>query len=166
MMATPATKIVAAVLSASAIATGVVAEREGLHLKAYYDVVGVPTVCYGHTRNVVFGKAYTLNECLRLLAGDLVDHGVRLSECVDVSWMPQESLAAFISFTYNVGIGAFCKSTAAAHLKKKELAEACAQLSRWVYAGGKVYRGLVIRREIERTFCERGYKEIKLAWST
>nr|DAO72834.1 MAG TPA: endolysin R21 like protein [Caudoviricetes sp.] len=39
---------------------------------------------------------------------------------------------------------------------------ACEQLRRWTYAGGKQWKGLITRREIEREVCLWGEKQQKL----
>jgi len=62
--------------------------------------------------------------------------------------------AAFVSFAYNVGAGAFCGSTLVKLANSGDMAAACAQLSRWTFAGGKQLKGLVNRRADERRICE------------
>lgn len=154
MRMTPA-KSVAAVLLAAAGAVPVIANWEGLERIGYLDIVGVPTVCYGSTRNVIVGKSYSERECLERLATDTVDHGVRIESCIAVDVRP-EMRAAFISFAFNVGTAAFCSSTLARKLNAGDMAGACAELDRWVMAGGKRVEGLVNRRKAEREMCERG----------
>ena len=65
-------------------------------------------------------------------------------------------VAAFLSFAFNVGNGAFCGSTLTRKANAGDMPGACAELSRWTYAGGKQMPGLVIRRAAERQLCERG----------
>ena len=62
--------------------------------------------------------------------------------------------AAFLSFAFNVGNRAFCDSTLARKANAGDMAGACAELSRWTYAGGKQLPGLVRRRATERAVCE------------
>ncbi|HGM8337746.1 TPA: glycoside hydrolase family protein [Pseudomonas aeruginosa] len=50
----------------------------------------------------------------------------------------------------------FSRSTLLRKLNAGDVKGACAELSRWVYAGGKVYKGLVNRRKAERELCEQG----------
>lgn len=61
--------------------------------------------------------------------------------------------AAYLSFIYNVGVGAFADSTLRVKLFKGDRRGACNELSRWVYADGKKLAGLVKRREAERQVC-------------
>ncbi|ELW9383363.1 lysozyme, partial [Klebsiella pneumoniae] len=45
---------------------------EGVRYNPYQDVVGVWTVCYGHTgKDIMLGKKYTETECRALLSKDL-----------------------------------------------------------------------------------------------
>ena len=63
--------------------------------------------------------------------------------------------AAFLSFAFNVGNGAFCSSTLVRKANTGDMPGACSELSKWVYAGGKQLPGLVKRRAAERAMCER-----------
>jgi len=61
--------------------------------------------------------------------------------------------AALYSFTYNVGTNAFSKSTLLKRLNAGDVDGACEELRRWIYAGGQKWRGLMNRRDMERTMC-------------
>lgn len=134
------------------IATPLVAESEGLRLKAYLDAVGIPTICYGETENVALGDVKTMQECDTLLAARLYYFALRVEWAVAQD-MPPEMHAALASWTYNVGEGAMQKSTLVKLAHAGDFEGACNQLSRWVYAKGKRLNGLVIRREKERALC-------------
>jgi lysozyme len=59
-----------------------------------------------------------------------------------------------LSWTYNVGVGAACKSTLVQKINQgAEYSAWCPELKRWVYAGGNKLPGLVRRREAEYQFC-------------
>lgn len=62
--------------------------------------------------------------------------------------------AALCSFAYNVGVGAFSRSTLLKKLNAGAGDAACAELDRWVYAKDKRVPGLVTRRSVERAVCE------------
>lgn len=136
------------------MAVSIVGFFEGRELMGYIDPVGIPTICYGHTATAKVGDTKTPEECEVLLQQDL---GIALS-AVDKALpkLPPQTRAALGSFTYNVGVGAFSSSTLLRLAKAGKLVEACNQLPRWVYAGGRVLRGLVIRREAERELCLSG----------
>jgi lysozyme len=148
-------KQVAAVLAAAAISVPLIAQWEGVEYVGYRDIVGVPTVCYGSTRNVIVGKRVAERECLERLASDTVDHAVRIDACIKVP-LAAETRAAFTSFAFNVGTQAFCSSTLVSKANARDYAGACAELDRWVMAGGQRVQGLVNRRAAEREWCERG----------
>jgi lysozyme len=63
-----------AIAIASALITGPTGNDglEGVRYNPYQDVVGVWTVCYGHTgKDIMLGKKYTEAECRALLSKDL-----------------------------------------------------------------------------------------------
>lgn len=146
---------VAAVLAAGAVAVPLIAEWEGQRNVGYADVRGIPTDCFGNTSAAVIGKKYTDDQCMSLLAQDAVSHGLDIDRCIKVA-IPTQIRAAFTSFAYNVGAGAFCGSTMAKKLNAGDLRGACAELSKWTNAGGRAVPGLVNRRAAERAYCERG----------
>ncbi len=61
--------------------------------------------------------------------------------------------AALASFGYNAGITAMTNSTMVKKLNRGDASGACDELRRWIKAGGKVWKGLVNRREVERELC-------------
>ncbi len=140
---------------ALALAMPVVAFYEGNRLSAYRDPVGIPTICYGSTSGVRMGQTKTQAECDALLAAEL---GEAIAAVDRLSRQPQPDTrrAALGSFVYNVGPGAFERSTLLRKLNAGDVAGACAELSRWVYAGGTRLTGLVRRRAAERELCEVG----------
>lgn len=137
------------------IAGAVVAHFEGLETKAYKDPVGIPTICYGHTSTARLGQTKSVAECDQLLQGDLAIALADVDRMVKVP-LPAERRAALTSFVYNVGGKKFESSTMLRKLNQGNAAGACAELSRWVNAGGKRLEGLVKRRAAERELCEVG----------
>jgi len=147
---------VAAVLVAAGLAVGTIATYEGTVNVGYRDPVGIVTACVGHTGpDAVLGRKYTDDECAQQLAADAVKHGLEIDACLPEE-LPTETRAAFISFAFNVGSAAFCRSTMSRKARAGDLVGACAELSRWVYAGKTQLPGLVKRRAAERALCERG----------
>ena len=150
-------KLLALGLSSALATTGLfVAKHEGLVLGTYPDPVGILTSCFGHTGpELKPDQKFTENECLATLARDLEKHNKEMMKYVKVS-LSDEEHAAYLSFVYNVGAGNFKSSTLLKNLNNNKREEACNQLTRWVYAKGKKLRGLVSRREEERTLCLSG----------
>ncbi|SEI83560.1 lysozyme [Azotobacter beijerinckii] len=146
---------IAAAGATLSIASVVVANFEGLRTKAYRDPVGIPTICYGHTATARIGQTRSQAECDALLRGDLGDALEQVDRLVTVP-LPVERRAALASFAYNVGSGRLSGSTLLRKLNAGDTAGACAELSRWVYAGEEKLSGLVQRRAAERELCEVG----------
>ncbi|WP_079907808.1 lysozyme [Salmonella enterica] len=147
--------------SAVAIAAALLGGHDGLEGRRYIpyrDVTGVLTVCDGHTgKDIIPGKRYTDAECDALLDKDLKRVKAQVDPLIKVS-IPESERAAFYSFAYNVGTGAFARSTLLKKLNAGDHAGACNELKRWTYAGGRQWKGLVTRREIEHEVCAWGQK--------
>lgn len=128
---------------------------EGLRTVAYLDPIGVPTACFGETENIRLGMRFSVDECEDKLATRILEFDDAVTACLGVT--PQRGpRTAFVSLAYNVGTGAFCGSTLARKYRAGDLEGACAELDRWVYAGGVRWPGLVRRRAQERRICESG----------
>lgn len=148
-------KSIAGVVSggALAIAAVLIEPLEGTKHVPYLDVVGVPTVCAGHTgRDIIMGKTYSEAECQALLNKDLRAVANQIDPLIKRP-IPDTTRAALYSFTYNVGAGAFHQSTLLKKINAGDTVGACNELRRWTYAGGKQWKGLMNRREIEREVC-------------
>lgn len=129
---------------------------EGVRYKPYKDVVGVWTVCYGHTgKDIIRNKIYSDAECRALLDKDLSNVAWQVNQVVTFD-IPVEMRGAIYSFVYNVGIGNFRSSTMLRKINSGDIAGACNELKRWNKAGGVVWKGLATRREIEREVCSWG----------
>lgn len=126
---------------------------EGRQYKPYQDVAGVWTVCDGHTgSDIVKDKKYTDGECNHLLWMDLQPVRKRVDSLVTIP-LSEYQRAALYSFTYNVGTRAFSTSTLLKHLNAGDVNGACEALRHWIYAGGQKWRGLMNRRDMERSLC-------------
>lgn len=141
-----------------AIALATVSAWEGYYSHPYYDSVGVKTICYGATSadHVDFSKTYTKAECLRMLGTDLQKYDKDLQKCLTpavYAALPPHRHAALVSFDYNVGGGAFCKSSVARDLNKGDVQAGCNALLLYDRGGGRVIRGLANRRKAERSLC-------------
>lgn len=147
-------KLIATVgLVAAATLTSAVPSLEGMVLRGYKDPIGIVTACAGHTKTAVLGKPYTKEECTSLLQSDLAEHALGVQKCTPLEKLTPGQRAAAVSFAFNVGVTAYCRSTFARKLNAGE-PTACAELLKWTYAGGRELPGLVRRRHIERDMCE------------
>lgn len=145
--------------AAGVIAVATVGGYEGLRTKAYRDVVGIPTVCFGETRGVKMGDRYTVDECKAMLGDALVEFETGMRRCLKApDQIPDKTYVAFLSLSYNIGQGAFCRSTVARRANAGNLKGACDAMLAWNKAGGRVIQGLVNRRKGERLLCLEGLK--------
>jgi len=128
---------------------------EGLRTVAYSDPVGIPTICFGETRNVHLGDHKTVAQCDAMLASRLVEFEAGMAACLKVN-EPDPTYAAFLSFSYNVGTGAFCSSTLLKKANAGDLQGACDELPKWNRAAGIPLPGLTARRAEERALCLQG----------
>ncbi|MDP3939818.1 MAG: lysozyme [Deltaproteobacteria bacterium] len=117
-------------------------------------------MCFGETKNIRPGDKYTAAQCQQML-GDRIerDFGPGVDRCVNHA-LPPERKAAYTSFAYNVGVGAFCSSTTARLENAGDHVGACNALMRWNkirVVGVLVYSpGLNNRRAEERALCLEG----------
>lgn len=130
-----------------------IAPNEGKVNATYIDPVGIATSCYGHTGpELKLGQKFTDDQCLDQLAKDLSSHDKQMMNLVRVPLTDYQH-AAFLSFTYNVGVGNFKSSTMLRKLNSKDYEGACEEFSKWVYAKKQKLNGLVTRRQQEREMC-------------
>ena len=146
------TRVAIASLTVSAAAVLGVAHHEGFVGHAYRDPVGIATIGFGETKGVVMGQTTTREAATKLLGERVEEHARGMAQCIHVP-ISQDEFDAYADFTYNVGVGAFCKSGLAKKLNAGDYAGACAELLKWVYAGGQVLPGLVTRRREEFAKC-------------
>lgn len=126
---------------------------EGYTDKAIIPVKGdVPTFGFGTTDGVKIGDKTDPVSAVQLAFRDITKFEGAVKECVKVP-LSQNEYDAWISFTYNIGVSAFCKSTAVRLLNESKYREACDQIPRWVYVKGNKVQGLVNRRQKEHAQC-------------
>ena len=113
----------------------------------------LPTIGFGTTAGVKMGDRITPPVALGRALQDITKFEGAIKQCVRVP-LHQYEYDAYVSVAYNIGAGAFCNSTLVRKLNAGDYAGACAQISVWNKAGGRVVQGLVNRREKERAQCE------------
>jgi lysozyme len=89
------------------------------------------------------------------LEGDLAVAYATVKRCIPNA-LPAPTEAALVSFVYNVGPSGVCGSTLQRYMRAGNIPKGCAQLLRWVYAGGQRVQGLVNRRQAEYRVCMEG----------
>lgn len=146
--------IAALALSASSLVG--LALHEGFRDAAYDDGVGVQTIGFGTTSGVRKGDTITVERALITLAEDISDREQQMRSCIGDVPLHQHEWDAYVSLTYNIGVGAFCGSTLVKRLKEDppDYESACQEILRWNKAGGHVMQGLVRRRHAEYNLCK------------
>jgi len=154
-------RLIVATLSFSAASLITLAGYEGYRRHAYDDGAGVQTVGYGSTvyadgkTPVKAGDTLTPDRALITLGAHVSRTEAALRDCIGPVPLAANEWDAYVSLAYNIGTRAFCKSgvVRALHATPPNYTGACAQIRRWVYAGGKTLPGLVKRREAEYRLC-------------
>jgi lysozyme len=140
---------------------------EGLRLEAYDDGGGVWTIGYGTTRYpdsgepVKEGDAISQAQADEYFAADVGDFAADVGRLVHVP-LSQQQFDACCSLAYNIGTGAFEKSTLLQKLNAGDYYGAADEFLRWNKDGGVVNPGLVNRRKFERALFLEGTFHPKL----
>lgn len=137
-------------------------ELESSRADVYADVAGFLTTGVGHmlTKDELSsGKILIDGESIRYgnLADDQIDallqQDLRVFEsAVNATVIPeirQSRFDALVSLAFNIGSGAFARSTLLKRINARRFDEVPRQFRRWVFAGGRTQDGLVTRREKE-----------------
>lgn len=111
-------------------------KEEGLRLKAYKDTVGVWTIGVGNTyyedgSKVKEGDVITKERADSLLSVVSKQFEDNINKVVKVP-LNQNQFNALVSFSYNIGTGAFNKSTLLKLLNQKEYLQAAEQFMKWL----------------------------------
>ena len=138
-------------------------ELEGAEREPYRDVAGLLTIGVGHllTRDeissgklriggewVKWRDGLTDEQIDQLLRDDLDDIERHVTRVTYAPVCPHQ-FDALVSFAFNVGPGAYQRSTLLKRVNSRDYEDVPTQFRRWVYAGGRKVRGLAIRRETE-----------------
>ena len=139
----------------SSLGLELIKEFEGFSANAYLCPAKIPTIGYGNTfyadgTKVKMGDQISKTDALKLLEvianrdfADKIFPKIR----VPVS---QNQFDAMVSLAYNIGVGAFLKSTLLKKVNAGDFAGASEEFLRWNKAGGKEVLGLTKRREREK----------------
>ena len=123
-------------------------QREGFAAKPYPDHKGY-SIGYGHL--IKPGESFTTIDqatAIQLLANDVQWAQDAVTSAINAP-LTQSQFDALVSFAFNVGAGAFKKSTLVRMINDGQPG-ASGQFGRWVYASGAVLPALVTRRASEQ----------------
>ncbi|MCO1333150.1 lysozyme [Microbulbifer sp. OS29] len=131
---------------------------EGFSSTVYICPAGHPTIGYGHlVRNHETFETISPEEAEDLLRKDVESAERAVLRLVNVS-LTDGQFDALVSFTFNLGAGAFQRSTLRRKVNRQAHDEVPEQLKRWVWAGGRKSKGLITRREVESTIYALAYQ--------
>lgn len=122
---------------------------EGFRAAPYQCPAGRWTIGYGSTAGVTPDMAAISRERADiLLRHDILPYERAIRRLITVP-LTQPQFDALVSFTYNVGEGAFARSTLRKKLNNHDYAGAAQEFHRWTMASGVTLHGLVKRRAAE-----------------
>jgi lysozyme len=141
---------------AASIASGF----EGFSATPYQDVGGVWTYLFGSiydlagNRVTANTKAGTRQQGLQLLARDMTN---AIVDIVKVTKVPlnENQLTALADFVYNLGEGTYNGSTLLKRLNSGDYAGAASEIDLFDHAGGKMFAGLLRRRQVETALFDK-----------
>jgi lysozyme len=139
----------------SPVAVGLIQQFEGYSPFRYRDSAGYWTIGVGHLirPGERFDEPLLGDAAEKLFQQDLKPKTAAMNARVSVP-LYQGQYDASVSLVYNIGEGAFAKSTALKKINAGRHEEVPAQIKRWNKAGGKVVKGLERRREAEAALYE------------
>jgi len=146
-------RLTIATLSLSAAGLVGIATSESYTSTAVIPVPGDKlTIGFGTTEGVKAGDKITPPVALARALADVQKYEGSIKQCVKAP-LYQHEYDAYTSLAYNIGTGAFCKSTLVARLNAGDYPGACRQILAWDKFKGKPLRGLTLRREREYKTC-------------
>lgn len=146
------THLAALVLSAASMVG--IAVHEGYRDRAYIPVAGDrPTLGFGDAQDVKLGDKTDPIRALIRLNQQAETFQQQMKQCIGDVPLYQYEWDAYVSLTFNIGSGAFCKSTLVKKLQQQDYVGACTQILRWDKFQGRPLAGLTKRRQEEYTKC-------------
>lgn len=137
------------------VAAALARRFEGCRLRPYLCPAGVPTIGFGATyyqgglRVALADPPITRQHAENLLIWQVrtiyLPAVLKLCPAIDTP----ARLASIIDFTFNLGTGRLKASTLRKRINDGRWADVPKELRKWNKGGGKVLRGLAIRREAE-----------------
>jgi len=140
------------------IAVNLCKKFEGFKSKPYLCPAGIPTIGYG-TTFYPDGRRVSLADapCSEAQATVWMMHELEVKALPAVlrfcpALKDVKAINALVSFVYNLGAGRLQTSTLRRRINEGNMEEARKELLKWNRGGGKVLRGLVLRRNCEAVY--------------
>lgn len=123
---------------------------EGFSATAYLDTNNKWTIGYGtqtiNGKAVIEGQTITKDQALEALKSDINSTRLPAVQRLVRVLVTQRMVDALVDFSFNIGIGAFAKSTLLSDLNAEKYLLAASRFSDWTKNGG----GIIARRAAER----------------
>jgi lysozyme len=136
-------------------AVDLIKKFEGFYADSYLCPAGVPTIGFGSTmwsdgKKVKLGQRISMEEAEKLLMWEITNKAIALP----VMSVNQNMFDAIVSFVYNLGLGAFLRSTLYKKIQQNPFDESIRnEFMKWSYAKVKgemkQLKGLMKRRTAE-----------------
>ena len=134
---------------------------EGVHKKPYICPAGYWTVGVGHliSRNaklpIEWARSLSPGEIDALLRKDLRRFELGVLRLLDTVQPNQSEFDALVSFSFNLGLGCFQRSTVRSAFIRGDKKRSGEVLLKYRRAGGRILSGLVRRRQAEHALLMR-----------
>jgi len=134
--------------------------HEGVRNRPYRCPAGLFTVGVGHligdgkSLPESWNRLFTKEEIDGLLKRDLRRFELGIHKMLPNMPLRQSEFDALVSFSFNLGLGCFQRSTVRQALLRGDKEAAMESLVKYCRAGGKILRGLQIRRLDEKALFE------------
>ena len=136
---------------------------EGVRSRPYRCAANLYTVGVGHLIGDgkhlpdSWNRTFTQEEIDGLLKSDLNRFELGVSKMLPNVRLRQCEFDCLVSFAFNLGLGTFQRSTLRQALLRGDKEAAIESLLKYCRAGGRVLKGLQLRREAEAKMFESGY---------
>jgi len=138
----------------------IIVHHEGIRNRPYRCPAGLFTVGIGHligdgkSLPESWNRTFTMEEIDGILKRDLQRFERGVLKMLPNVPLRQHEFDALVSFCFNLGLGTFQRSTLRQALLRGDKKAAMESLVKYCRAGGKILRGLQIRRLDERALFE------------
>jgi lysozyme len=147
-------------VNVSKAAIALIKHHEGVRSRPYRCPANLWTVGVGHligdgkSLPDSWNRTFSQEEIDGLLKSDLRRFELGVHKMLPNVPLRQHEFDAIISFCFNLGLGCFQRSTIRQALLRGDKTQAMESLVKYCRAGGKILRGLQIRRLDERALFE------------
>ena len=141
-------------MKASKDCIALIKHYEGYKTKPYLCPAHLYTVGYGHvignghTLPGSWNRTFTVDEINALLVADLARFERGITNLTTLP-LKQCEFDALVSFAFNLGVGCYQRSTVRQKINRGNKEAAMQTLLKYNKAGGKILRGLTLRRKDE-----------------